>query len=90
MFSLFENRNTYLIFQSSRNVSVEQVKSAMSEEHTESLEQIYDIFLLPPGEDPETCQSYLRMRNREGKYNLMFEVCYKSTLSLKLFILYFL
>ncbi|XP_024991062.1 uridine-cytidine kinase C-like isoform X1 [Cynara cardunculus var. scolymus] len=63
---------TYIL-KSSRNVSVEQVKSAMSEEHTEALEHIYDIFLLPPGEDPETCQSYLRMRNREGKYNLMFE-----------------
>ncbi|KAL0431074.1 UNVERIFIED_CONTAM: Inorganic pyrophosphatase TTM1 [Sesamum radiatum] len=33
----------------------------------------YDIYLLPPGEDPEACQSYLRMRNRDGKYNLMFE-----------------
>ncbi|MFS7959761.1 putative uridine/cytidine kinase [Helianthus anomalus] len=66
-------QNPTYILKSSRNVSVEQVKSAMSEECTESLEQIYDIFLLPPGEDPETCQSYLRMRNREGKYNLMFE-----------------
>lgn len=66
-------QNPTYILKSSRNMSVEQVKSAMSEEHTEALEQIYDIFLLPPGEDPETCQSYLRMRNREGKYNLMFE-----------------
>ncbi|GJW43005.1 uridine-cytidine kinase C-like protein [Tanacetum coccineum] len=66
-------QNPTYILKSSRNVSVEQVKSAMSEEHTEALEQLYDIFLLPPGEDPETCQSYLRMRNREGKYNLMFE-----------------
>jgi hypothetical protein len=39
------------------------------------MEQIYDIYLLPPGEDPESCQSYLRMRNKDGKYNLMFEVC---------------
>jgi hypothetical protein len=37
-------------------------------------EETYDIYLLPPGEDPETCQSYLRMRNRDGKYSLMFEV----------------
>lgn len=54
---------------------MEQIKSVMSEEHTESTEQTYDIYLLPPGEDPETCQSYLRMRNKDGKYNLMFEVC---------------
>ncbi|XP_071716600.1 inorganic pyrophosphatase TTM2-like [Rutidosis leptorrhynchoides] len=66
-------QNPTYILKSSRNVSVEQVKSVMLEEHTEALEQLYDIFLLPPGEDPETCQSYLRMRNREGKYNLMFE-----------------
>lgn len=34
---------------------------------------MYDIHLLPPNEDPETCQSWLRMRNRDGKYSLMFE-----------------
>ena len=40
-------------------------------EHKES--ETYDIYLLPPNEDPETCQSWLRMRNRDGRYNLMFE-----------------
>ncbi len=35
--------------------------------------QMYDIYLLPPGEDPETCQCWLRMRNRDGRYSLMFE-----------------
>lgn len=54
---------------------MEQIKAVVSSEHSESLEQTYDIYLLPPGEDPESCQSYLRMRNKEGKYNLMFEVC---------------
>lgn len=51
----------------------------MSEEHTETKEMTYDIYLLPPGEDPESCQSYLRMRNKDGKYSLMFEVCYSDT-----------
>mmetsp|Transcript_3424 Transcript_3424/g.8521 ORF Transcript_3424/g.8521 Transcript_3424/m.8521 type:complete len:699 (+) Transcript_3424:98-2194(+) len=32
-----------------------------------------DIYLLPPNEDPETCSSWLRMRNRNGRYELMFE-----------------
>ncbi|KAK6790555.1 hypothetical protein RDI58_009636 [Solanum bulbocastanum] len=63
---------TYIL-KSSRNLKVEQIKSVLSDEHTESTELIYDIYLLPPGEDPETCQSYLRMRNKDGKYNLMFE-----------------
>jgi uridine kinase/adenylate cyclase class IV len=36
-------------------------------------EAMYDIHLLPPNEDPETCSSWLRMRNRDGRYTLMFE-----------------
>lgn len=63
---------TYIL-KSSRNVPVEQIKSVLSEDSVESSEQTYDIYLLPPGEDSETCQSYLRMRNKDGKYNLMFE-----------------
>ncbi|KAI8552849.1 hypothetical protein RHMOL_Rhmol06G0300000 [Rhododendron molle] len=59
--------------QSTRAVSVEQIKAVLLEEHKETTEEAYDIYLLPPGEDPEACQSYLRMRNRDGKYNLMFE-----------------
>ncbi|CDP00516.1 unnamed protein product [Coffea canephora] len=63
---------TYIL-KSSRCLTVDQIKSVLSEEHAEIKEQTYDIYLLPPGEDPETCQSYLRMRNKDGKYNLMFE-----------------
>lgn len=51
------------------------MKAVLSEDFKERTEETYDIYLLPPGEDPEACQSYLRMRNRDGKYNLMFEVC---------------
>ncbi|GMP58390.1 hypothetical protein CsSME_00022072 [Camellia sinensis var. sinensis] len=61
------------ILKSSKKVTVDEIKAVMSEEHTETMEQTYDIYLLPPGEDPESCQSYLRMRNKDGKYNLMFE-----------------
>lgn len=82
MFILSNNSTLYFVnliyctslFQSSKKVTEEQIKSVMSEEHEETTEQIYDIYLLPPGEDSETCQSYLRMRNKDGKYNLMFEV----------------
>ncbi|TYG86198.1 hypothetical protein ES288_A13G115400v1 [Gossypium darwinii] len=63
---------TYIL-KSARELTVEQIKSAISDEHTETQEQTYDIYLLPPGEDPESCQSYLRMRNKDGKYSLMFE-----------------
>ncbi|KAK1389877.1 inorganic pyrophosphatase TTM2 [Heracleum sosnowskyi] len=63
---------TYIL-KSRRDVTVDQIKSVMPDEHTETTEETYDIYLLPPGEDPESCQSYLRMRNRDGKYNLMFE-----------------
>lgn len=57
---------------------MDQIKAVITEEHAETMEEVYDIYLLPPGEDPESCQSYLRMRNKDGKYSLMFEVsCFK-------------
>ncbi|KAK9116283.1 hypothetical protein Sjap_015230 [Stephania japonica] len=66
-------QNPTYILKSSRMLTVDQVRNVISKEHTEMKEDTYDIYLLPPGEDPEVCQSYLRMRNRDGKYNLMFE-----------------
>ncbi|XP_050275999.1 inorganic pyrophosphatase TTM2 isoform X2 [Quercus robur] len=63
---------TYIL-KSTRMVTEDKVKAVFSENHTETMEQTYDIYLLPPGEDPESCQSYLRMRNKDGKYSLMFE-----------------
>lgn len=70
-FSGFQNP-TYIL-KSTATITVEQIKAVIAEEHKERTEETYDIYLLPPGEDPEACQSYLRMRNRDGKYNLMFE-----------------
>lgn len=58
---------------SSRIATVDQIKEILCRDHTERTEESYDIHLMPPGEDPETCQSYLPMRNRDGKYSLMFE-----------------
>uniref|UniRef100_A0A2N9F4N5 CYTH domain-containing protein n=1 Tax=Fagus sylvatica TaxID=28930 RepID=A0A2N9F4N5_FAGSY len=58
---------------STRDLMVDQIKAVILKEHKETTEETYDIYLLPPGEDPEACQSYLRMRNRDGKYSLMFE-----------------
>ncbi|KAL5179495.1 Uridine-cytidine kinase C [Glycine soja] len=63
---------TYIL-KSGRNVEVDKIKAVLAEDFKETTEQTYDIYLLPPGEDPETCQSYLRMRNKDGKYSLMFE-----------------
>eukprot|EP00250_Pteridium_aquilinum_P004084 c14321_g1_i1 orf=446-2437(-) len=65
---------TYIL-KSSHIVSEDQIRGVLSPGFTESTEDTYDIYLLPPGEDPEICQSYLRMRNRDGKYSLMFEEC---------------
>ncbi|KAI3820158.1 hypothetical protein L1987_14016 [Smallanthus sonchifolius] len=70
-FSGFQNPS--YILKSKKAVTPEQLKAVLSPEHEERREETYDIYLLPPGEDPEACQSYLRMRNRDGKYNLMFE-----------------
>ncbi|XP_060182518.1 inorganic pyrophosphatase TTM1-like [Lycium barbarum] len=62
---------------STKTVTVDQIKAVFSNEYKETTEETYDIYLLPRGEDPEACQSYLRMRNKDGKYTLMFEVTYK-------------
>ncbi|MCO5593328.1 hypothetical protein L7F22_047338 [Adiantum nelumboides] len=70
-FSGFQNP-TYIL-KSPRIVTEEQARQVLSSNYMEVREETYDIYLLPPGEDPETCQSYLRMRNRDGKYSLMFE-----------------
>ncbi|XP_073122816.1 inorganic pyrophosphatase TTM1-like [Henckelia pumila] len=70
-FSGFQNP-TYIL-KSTRTITVEQIKAVFSGDYIETTEETYDIYLLPPGEDPEACQSYLRMRNRDGKYYLMFE-----------------
>jgi CYTH domain len=46
----------------------------MQSDHTQKTEtETHDIYLVPPGEDTESCQSWIRMRNRDGRYNLMFE-----------------
>ena len=64
---------TYII-KSTKVVEEQDVRSVLSDEYTSSDEQeTTDIYLLPPNEDPETCTSWLRMRNRNGRYTLMFE-----------------
>uniref|UniRef100_A0A0D6QQZ7 CYTH domain-containing protein n=1 Tax=Araucaria cunninghamii TaxID=56994 RepID=A0A0D6QQZ7_ARACU len=63
---------TYIL-KSSRTLNEEQIKAIISPNHVETMEETYDIYLLPPGEDTEACHSYLRMRNKDGKYSLMFE-----------------
>ncbi|KAH0938466.1 LOW QUALITY PROTEIN: hypothetical protein HID58_005927, partial [Brassica napus] len=59
-------QNPTYILKSTKAVTPEQMKAVLSEDFKERTEETYDIYLLPPGEDPEACQSYLRMRNRDG------------------------
>ncbi|CAI5486575.1 unnamed protein product [Closterium sp. Naga37s-1] len=51
----------------------ERVRAVLAGGHAREEVETYEIYLLPPGEDKDTCQSYLRMRNRDGRYSLMFE-----------------
>lgn len=66
-------QNPTYVLKSTKTVTVDEIKAVFSNEYKEITEETYDIYLLPPGEDPEACQSYLRMRNKDGKYTLMFE-----------------
>ncbi|KAJ4875074.1 Phosphoribulokinase / Uridine kinase family [Raphanus sativus] len=66
-------QNPTYILKSTKALTPEQMKAVLSEDFKERTEETRDIYLLPPGEDPKTCQSFLRMRNRDGRYYLTFE-----------------
>jgi len=40
---------------------------------SERQEETVDLFLLPPGEDAETCKDWIRLRLRDGRHSLAFE-----------------
>jgi len=64
---------TYIL-KSDAPVTLAAARALLAENATVRDEsETYDIYLLPPNEDPETCSSWLRMRNRDGRYSLMFE-----------------
>ncbi|EFJ49038.1 hypothetical protein VOLCADRAFT_59885 [Volvox carteri f. nagariensis] len=65
--------NATYILKSKRVPTLETVTRSYGQVSQRREVDIYDIYLLPPNEDPETCQSWLRMRNRDGRYSLMFE-----------------
>lgn len=68
--------NATYILKSATIPSLEKVKQVLEADQQLSEgrdAEMYDIYLLPPHEDPETCQCWLRMRNRDGRYSLMFE-----------------
>ncbi|KAK3276129.1 hypothetical protein CYMTET_15774, partial [Cymbomonas tetramitiformis] len=67
-------QNATYTLKSSKPVTEEQCELLLdTEKMKRSTQETLDIYLLPPNEDPETCQTWLRMRNRDGKYSLMFE-----------------
>lgn len=64
---------TYIL-KSGKKIDPEAMRDTLGLDGAKKSEtETYDIYLVPPGEDAETCQSWLRMRNRDGRYNLMFE-----------------
>ena len=63
---------TYIL-KSDRVPEESKIKAVLGNECQITAEvETADIYLLPPNEDPETCTSWLRMRNRDGHYTLMF------------------
>ena len=48
--------NPTLMLKSTRPFPLDQIRAVL--ELTETTEESYGIYLLPPGEDPEACQSY--------------------------------
>ncbi|QDZ25294.1 uridine kinase [Chloropicon primus] len=67
-------QNPIYTLKSSKQISEERLRELCPEVCVNREEsEFHDIYLLPPSEDPETCNSWLRMRNKNGKYKLMFE-----------------
>jgi len=67
-------QNPIYTLKSSMQISEKTIKELCPELCVNREESdFHDIYLLPPSEDPETCNSWLRMRNKNGKYKLMFE-----------------
>eukprot|EP00240_Pyramimonas_obovata_P001833 CAMPEP_0118935894 /NCGR_PEP_ID=MMETSP1169-20130426/15892_1 /TAXON_ID=36882 /ORGANISM="Pyramimonas obovata, Strain CCMP722" /LENGTH=454 /DNA_ID=CAMNT_0006878973 /DNA_START=202 /DNA_END=1563 /DNA_ORIENTATION=+ len=69
-------QNATYTLKSDKEVSEEQVLQLFASYNSKPksmTQETLDIYLLPPNEDPETCQTWLRMRSRDGKYSLMFE-----------------
>lgn len=66
--------NATYILKSDKTITKQAIKQCLKADHICKMEsEMLDIYLLPPGEDPETCPSWLRMRNRDGRYDLRFE-----------------
>lgn len=68
--------NPTYILKSVKQVDIEAMKESLGLGDDEAMtaeSETYDIYLVPPAEDAESCQSWLRMRYRDGRYNLMFE-----------------
>lgn len=66
--------NATYILKSQKTITVEEAESVLQPDIKRGKEsEIVDIYLLPPNEDPDTCSSWLRMRNRDGRYSLLFE-----------------
>ena len=69
---------TYIL-KSDKIPTDEEIESVLDHSNSESPVtrtdevETADIYLLPPNEDPEQCTSWLRLRNRDGHYSLMFE-----------------
>ncbi|GMH38094.1 hypothetical protein BSKO_05978 [Bryopsis sp. KO-2023] len=67
--------NATYILKAQQDVRIEDAEKVLEGSSRTNESDIVDIYLLPPNEDPETCTSWLRMRNRDGRYSLMFEEC---------------
>lgn len=76
-FAGFLTNATYTLKSTRADVPTERVE-ALFELHGNGpceaeREHTVDLYLMPPGEDQETCRDWIRMRLRDGRYSLLFE-----------------
>ncbi|KAF9624782.1 hypothetical protein IFM89_013863 [Coptis chinensis] len=64
-------QNPTYILKSPRTLTMDQIRAVLSKEHKETMEETYDIYLLPPGEDPEAYQSYFWILEQGWKNTIL-------------------
>eukprot|EP01133_Synstelium_polycarpum_P018602 gene18602-22258_t len=64
--------NPIYILKSLNVVSVEQVTSVLAKPVTQHTARYYDIYLIPPGVTETSSYDWIRVRNADGIYSIMF------------------
>ncbi|KYR01765.1 adenylate cyclase domain-containing protein [Tieghemostelium lacteum] len=64
--------NPIYILKSLNQVTIEQIHSVLVKPVTQQVARYYDIYLIPPGVKETSSTDWIRVRNADGQYSIMF------------------